>query len=236
MGLFFLILALVILFLILSNIYVFIRIFKHKKRYFFTVGIGFIIKIKLFELCFVIYQRKGFNIVRVKKGGFLHTMKPIDIKNINKEFIICITENIKIKQLILKIILGTDEAKNTAIYGGMLSAGLDFNRFVLLVDGLHVFGLVLAEFVFLSDQFPFRCVDYSVVYSVLFFNAVGKGKAAYFLGVFNRRRGVASLLYLFCGQVLLPHRHRARTVYSFPVRGIHAAGCVFPAELGPVPQ
>ena len=126
MGLFFLILALVILFLILSNIYVFIRIFKHKKRYFFTVGIGFIIKIKLFELCFVIYQRKGFNIVRVKKGGFLHTMKPIDIKNINKEFIICITENIKIKQLSLKIILGTDEAKNTAIYGGMLSAGLDF--------------------------------------------------------------------------------------------------------------
>lgn len=77
-----------------------------------------------------------------------------------------------------------------------LSAGLDFNRFVLLVDGLHVFGLVLAEFVFLSDQFPFRCVDYFVVYSVLFFNAVGKGKAAYFL-VFLIVAAAWLLCYIF---------------------------------------
>lgn len=132
MGIIILIIIVGFIFLSLFNSYIFIEIKKHKKYYFYHISFGIGLKIKMIKIIFSVSKKdmapKSLYYVkkkrRYKKIADLSRPGPIDTSLIK-----IIVKNLYFDDLNLKIDLGTDDAKNTALLCGNLqiSAGSVFS-------------------------------------------------------------------------------------------------------------
>jgi len=121
LGLFFLFLILASIFVIISNFTVGIKFFKYKKRYFLYLKI-----LNLFNIAFVIDAKNQLFLRQITKKGKIKKTTIRSIPDINKDFISAVFKSTKIKKIVISCVIGTSEAKNTALICFAFNFLLDF--------------------------------------------------------------------------------------------------------------
>ena len=112
----------------MRRIFVFIKIEKYKKRYFFYVSFGALFKCRVIRLCIVMKKNRDgtYRIMLVKRKG--RTGMIMDLSKaarIDPDIGKMILPAVYVEKLDLELTVGLDDAKDTCLFCGFVQAAIN---------------------------------------------------------------------------------------------------------------